>query len=538
MSKSRELLDDNFIPPKKKALSLKEIVSHEYKKCAVDPVYFMRKYCKIQHPMRGKILFNLYPFQEDLLTDLNDHKFNIILKARQLGISTISAAYGLWKMTFVSDFNVLVIATNQDVAKNLVTKVRVMYDNLPTWMRAEYDEHNKLSLRFRNGSHIKAASANAEAGRSEALSLLIIDEAAFISNAHQIWTAAQPTLSSGGSAILLSTPNGTGNFFHQKWVEAETKGTMNTITLPWQVHPEREQPWRDAQTALVGEKQAAQENDCDFISSGHTLIDGAVLQWYKDTHQEEPAAKEGVDGNLWIWRYPDYSKSYIVTCDVARGDGQDWSACHVIDVETTEQVAEYEGKIGTTDYGHFLVSLATRYNHALLSIENANIGWATIQVVLDAHYSNLYYSIKTPNYIDENLHVAKQYDLMDKSQLVPGFTMSTRTRPLVISKLETYFRERTPLIHSSRLINQLFVFIWNGRKAEAQSGYNDDLVISFGQGLFIRDTALKLRQQGIDLTRRSINSIHRPIHSSNGAVKHPAWDIKIGKHNENLRWLL
>lgn len=183
--------------PKKKQ-SLKEIVALEYKKCALDPVYFMRKYCKIQHPVRGKILFNLYDFQEDLLKDLHEHRFNIILKGRQLGISTISAAYALWKMTFNSDFNVLVIATNQDVAKNLVTKVRVMYDNLPTWMRAKYDEHNKLSLRFKNGSQIKAASSNSEAGRSEALSLLVIDEAAFIKNARTIWTAAQPTLSAGG----------------------------------------------------------------------------------------------------------------------------------------------------------------------------------------------------------------------------------------------------------------------------------------------------------------------------------------------------
>ena len=113
--------------------SLKEIIKEEYKKCAVDPVHFMRKYCVIQHPTKGKMYFNLYPFQEDTLTSMKDNRYNIILKSRQLGISTLSAGYILWNMLFNEDFNVLVIATTQDVAKNLVTKVRVMHDNLPSW---------------------------------------------------------------------------------------------------------------------------------------------------------------------------------------------------------------------------------------------------------------------------------------------------------------------------------------------------------------------------------------------------------------------
>ena len=153
--------------------SLKEIVKEEYKRCAVDPVHFMRKYCIIQHPTKGKMFFNLYPFQEDALTELKEHRYNIILKSRQLGISTLSAGYALWCMLFKSDYNVLVIATKQDVAKNLVTKVRVMHDNLPSWLKGKSVEDNKLSLRFKNGSQIKAISSKGDAGRSEALSLLV-----------------------------------------------------------------------------------------------------------------------------------------------------------------------------------------------------------------------------------------------------------------------------------------------------------------------------------------------------------------------------
>ena len=166
--------------------SLKEIIREEYKRCLQDPVHFMKKYCQIQHPKKGKIPFHLYPFQEKSLRDLRDHDYNVILKSRQLGISTLSAGYALWLMTFFGDKNILVIATKQEVAKNLVLKVKVMYENLPSWLKLPATEDNKLSLRFNNGSQIKATSSSGDSGRSEALSLLIIDEAAFISNVEEI----------------------------------------------------------------------------------------------------------------------------------------------------------------------------------------------------------------------------------------------------------------------------------------------------------------------------------------------------------------
>ena len=160
--------------------SLKDVIKEQYQKCAGDPVYFMKKYCKIQHPIRGKIPFELYPFQEDTLTNFKEHRYNIVLKSRQLGISTLVAGYALWKMIFNEDFNVLIIANKQDVAKNLVLKVRTMNQLLPVWLRVAESEDNKLSLRLKNGSQVKAVSSKPDSGRSEALSLLVFDEAAFI----------------------------------------------------------------------------------------------------------------------------------------------------------------------------------------------------------------------------------------------------------------------------------------------------------------------------------------------------------------------
>jgi hypothetical protein len=240
-----------------------------------------------------------------------------------------------------------------------------------------------------------------------------------------------------------------------------------------------------------------------------------------------------------LWDYPNYTKAYAVVADVARGDGADYSAFHVLEIESMTQVAEYRGKIGTTEYGNMLISVATEWNNALLVIENANIGWAVIQVAIDKGYENLYYSYKQDAYVDENVHLAKGYDLKNKSQKVPGFSTTSRTRPLIISKIETYFREKSPIIKSKRLVDELYVFIWNGSRAEAQRGYNDDLVMSFGIALWVRDTALRLHQQGIDLSRKALGHLGKAdgayISNSN---ENPSWDWKAGKDNEGLNWLL
>jgi len=287
----------------------KELVRSEYVKCAKDPVYFLKKYCMIQHPIKGKIPFHLWDFQEKTLEDIKDNRLNVILKARQLGISTLTAGYSLWLMTFHQDKNILVIATKQDTAKNLVTKVRVMHANLPSWLKQNCVEDNKLSLRYKNGSQVKAVASSEEAGRSEALSLLVLDEAAFIEKIDTIWAAASQTLSTGGQCIALSTPNGVGNWFHRTWMDAEDGiNGWNFIKLHWTIHPERGEEWRNKQDLLLGPSLAAQECDCSFITSGQTVIDGLIIEDYRENHVKEPLERRGFDSNMWIWEYPDTLK--------------------------------------------------------------------------------------------------------------------------------------------------------------------------------------------------------------------------------------
>jgi len=528
--------------PKK---TLKEIIAEEYRKCAADPIYFMKKYCIIQHPVRGKIPFHLYPFQEGCLTDFKENRFNIILKSRQLGLSTLSAGFILWKMVFNQDFNALVIATKVTVAKNLVEKVRVMHDLLPIWLRdgsSSSVEDNKLSLKLKNGSQVKAIASSPDAGRSEALSLLVVDEAAFIRDIDEIWLSAQSTLSTGGNAIVLSTPNGIGNWFHKMWVDGESGvNGFNCIKLHWTVHPERNQAWRDEQTRILGIKGASQECDCDFVGSGDNVIDPQLLLWYKDTYVMDPIEKSGFDGNYWKWEHPNYNRQYLISADVARGDGSDYSTFQVIDIEDSSQVAEYRGKIETKDFGNFLTAVATEWNNALLVVENSNVGWAAIQQIIDRGYGNLFYMSNDLKYVDVEKQMSNKH-YRDERQMVAGFSTTTKTRPLIISALDTYMTDKDILIRSNRLIDELFTFIWNNGKAEAMKGYNDDLTMALGIGLWIRNTALRLKQEGIDLTKQMLGSAkisqYQSVYTNNHLKKNP-YEMDLGRgESENLHWLL
>jgi hypothetical protein len=256
---------------------------------------------------------------------------------------------------------------------------------------------------------------------------------------------------------------------------------------------------------------------------------------------KDPIERRGVDSNVWIWEQPNYTKDYVVSADVSRGDATDYSAFHVMEIEDCKQVAEYKGKISTRDYGNLLVNISQEYNNALLVIENATIGWAAIQQVIDREYENLFYMSKDLQYVDTQKQMTNKIYRQEK-QMIPGFTMSVKTRPLVISKLEEFFRERAVKVYSQRLIDELFVFIYNGSKAEAMSGYNDDLVMSFGIGLWVRETALRLRAEGIELQKKTLTGMDMNpgiyITETNPGKESWEWDVGNKKDKESLEWLI
>jgi hypothetical protein len=378
---------------------------------------------------------------------------------------------------------------------------------------------------------------------------LVVHNCAFIDKAEEIWTSVQSAMThGGGNAIILSTPNGMGNFFHSKWVEAEQGlQDINTIRLHWTLHPEYDQSWRDEQDKLLGPRMAAQECDCSFISSGNSVVDAEILKWYEENQIKEPISKEYVDRGYWKWTQPNYSNNYIVSADCGRGDGEDYSAFHVIDIENLEQVAEYKGKIETEQFGNFLVQVATEWNDALLIIENANIGWAVIQQVINREYKNLFYMTEDLRYVDIDAPKSNKLNAQEKKRTA-GFTTSVKTRPLIISKLELCFREKSVTINSLRTISELYTFIWHNGKAQAANGYNDDLTMSLAIGLWVYDTALMLRNQNIELQKMSLGKMGK-IKLGHEAVYLPS---RRGSYNnqdpykmkmrngmtEDLRWLI
>lgn len=277
-------------------------------------------------------------------------------------------------------------------------------------------------------------------------------------------------------------------------------------------------------------------HNCNFETSGHTVIEADIIRYYEGLIKE-PLERRGFDGNLHIYQYPNYNKSYIVTADVARGDGEDYSAFHVLDAQNVEQVAEYKGKIDPASFANMLIAIGTEYNNALIVVDNRNIGYATLQVIVDNGYRNLYYTYKNDPFLDKNIHLRKGYDLKDKKDMVPGYSIDVKTRPVIIDKFRQYFEEKAIKVHSQRLINELNAFVWIDGKAQAQKNYNDDLIMALAIGFMVRDTSLKLLSIGVDLTKNALQRTHKAVYKT-GQISNPYWEYQIGQNKESLKWLL
>ena len=482
----------------------KQEIMKEIVRCGKKPEYFIHTYAKITHPMKGLIPFHLYPFQKDLLTDFEDHRFNVILKARQLGISTVTAAYVAWMMMFHREKNVLVIATKFNTAANLVKKVKAIIKALPVWLRiSTVDIDNRTSFVLSNGSQIKASSTSGDAGRSEALSLLVIDEAAHVEGLDELWMGLYPTLSTGGRCIALSTPNGVGNWFHKIYSEADNKANDFFPTkLPWQVHPDRDEEWFEKETRNMSRREIAQELECNFNMSGETVFAAEDMEIYLNMSCA-PKHRTGFDRNLWIWEERKPENTYLIAADVARGDGKDYSVCHVFKLETMELVAEYQGKVTPDVFSRVLFDVGQEYGNGLLVVENNSVGYSVLEKLKEMRYPNLYHSIKSTH------EFVEEYQADQMSNAVPGFTTTSKTRPLIVAKMEEFVRNNLIKIYSSRLLAEMKTFVWNNGRAEAMRSYNDDLIMACAVGCWVRDTALTANQRDAEYSKAFIGAITR-----------------------------
>ena len=451
----------------KEKIVKKETQIEEIVRCGKDPEYFVNTYVKITHPNKGLIKFKTYDFQDDCLREFNKHRFNIVLKSRQLGLSTITAAFSLWRAIFYRQKNILVIATKLATAQNFIRKIKVMLENLPEWIVIpEITSHTKTQIEFSNGSMIKAVPTSEDAGRSEALSLLIVDEAAFIRDFDELWKGLYPTLSTGGSAIILSTPAGVGNQFHKLWIDAESGvSQFNPIKLPWNVHPDHDQKWFDNESRNMTRKEISQELLCDFASSGDTFINAEDYERIR-MGCRNPVERWGYESGIWVWKYAIPGHKYAISADVSRGDANDFSTIQVFDINECEQVCEFRGKIPPDQLGIVINEIGLKYSKALVCPENNTYGFATITKLKELGYPNLYINdIRFKYAVD--IPVGKI-----------GFNTSGQSKPAILTKLEEYLRTSKVRVYSPRLLDELKTFIWVGNTARAQKGFNDDLVMA------------------------------------------------------------
>jgi hypothetical protein len=492
----------------------KQEITREIVKCGKDPAYFLDNYARIVHQERGIIPFKTYNFQKTLLKDFHDYRYNIILKGRQLGISTIVSGYISWMMLFYKEKNILVMATKLHTAIEIVDKVRDIIQSVPDWLKiATVKTNNKTKFELSNGSKIQGTPTSKDAGRGQALSLLVIDEAAHVDDMDELWTGLYPTVSTGGRCIALSTPNGVGNWFHKTYVEAESHANnFKCSKLPWNVHPEYDDAWFKNMTKNMSSRDIAQEYECNFNASGETVIAPHDLESLKKL-VKEAKYKTWVDRNYYVWEEFNNGGSYVLSADVARGDGRDFSVFHVINTRTMEQVAEYQGKIDIDSFSKLLFDTGREYGNCMIVVENNNVGFAVLTKLIEMSYPNIYYSTKgSGDFLDST-------EASYTSNSVPGFSTTMKSRPLIIAKLEEFVRNKLLKINSQRLINELDTFIWHNGKPEAQKGYNDDLVMAMAIACWVRDTALINNDRNLEYSKVFLNSIFTSRNTFNSSIQ-------------------
>ena len=403
----------------------------------VQDVFYFSLFIFVVHPVIGKVHFNLYPYQKSVLYQFVKDRFNIILKFRQAGITELISMYCLWLAMYHPNKKINIISIKDTTAKKVLKKIKYMYKNLPSYLQVPIvngrtGEYGSASMiEFNNGSFIESIPTSSEAGRSESLSLLVIDEAAIVRWADQIWAAAFPTLSTGGSAIVNSTPYGIGNFYHSKWVDAIAGGNEFTpIRLFWRMHPERDIEWYNQMSTALGPKRTAQEIDGDFLSSGNSVFDLMDIKAIEDCLSEFPIIKRRYNGQYLQFNEPEPDKDYFIGADVATGRATDYSSFTCMDKGGEEQ-AVYKGRMSVDKYARLLGDTGQLFNWATLAPESNDVGLAVTSMLQAEGYPKLYYFQKM---------VKKKGKTKPEVDTAPGWLTTSKNRPVIIDGLEADIR--------------------------------------------------------------------------------------------------
>jgi len=328
--------------------------------------------------------------------------------------------------------------------------------------KSEFINHNtSTEIEFSNGSMITSIPTTEDAGRSEAVSLLVIDEAAIVRWASQIWAAGFPTLSTGGSAILNSTPYGIGNFFHKQWVDAVAGGNeFNPIRLYWRMHPDRDDEWYRTMSQALGPRRTAQEIDGDFLTSGNSVFDLMDIKAIEDSLTEFIVHDISLNGNLITMNLPVKGERYFIGADIATGRSRDYSAFSNMS-RTGEEVSFFKGKMGVGDFAELLMKEGRKWNNALLAPESNDIGLAVTTKIQEHGYPNLFYTTK---------FLKEKGDSRPKKSKIPGWYTDKKNRPIIIDELEEDIRNDNIVITNKFFVQEAYTFIYDERNRPVAMG--------------------------------------------------------------------
>lgn len=442
-------------------------IKDEIAKCKDDPIYFIRNYVWIVHPVKGRIKFDLFRFQERLLREIIENRFTITRKFRQAGITTICAAYALWYAIFKKDKNIVVVSIGDRESTDFLSRAKEMYYDLPKWLQPRILTENAHTLKLGTGSVIKSQPAGA--GRGQPVSILIVDEAAFIDNMEEYWKAIYPTVSTGGEVVMISTVNGMGNFYYELYKKAELgQNEFHIIQIHWREHPDyNNDKWAKATRANLGEKGWLQEIEGEFLGTGDTFVDTGTLKEIQQNVSSEYYHK--YYRQMRVWKDPEPYAMYLITADASYGRGRDYSAFHVINLYTGEQVAEfYSNTVTVPEFTRYIAKEGRRYNLAYVAPERNVLGSEVIRALFEDHdYENMW--------MDE------------KGEF--GFLVSNKNKETILTYLHDKLTQNTIKINSKRTFNELATFIiTDNGKLEAEKGYHDDLVMSMAIAAFVMDS--------------------------------------------------
>mgnify|MGYP001337041191 FL=1 len=445
----------------------------EFMKCKDNPVYFAKKYIKIVSLDEGLVPFNLYPFQEKLVNNFHENRFNICKMPRQTGKSTTVVSYLLHYAVFNDNVNIGILANKAKIAMDLLGRLQTAYENLPKWMQQGIIAWNKGSLELENGSKILAASTSASAVRGMSFNILFLDEFAFVPNhvAEDFFASVYPTISSGTQTkvIIVSTPRGM-NHFYRMWHDAErNKNEYVPTDVHWSEVPGRDEQWKLQTIANTSEQQFKVEFECEFLGSVNTLINPAKL---RNLVYENPRTR---NAGLDIYENALEDHNYMITVDVARGLGNDYSAFIVFDITQFpyKVVAKYRNnEIKPMLFPNIIHNVAKGYNNAFLLVEVNDIGDQVASIIqYDLEYENLLMASMR----GRAGQVVGQGFSGKKTQL--GVRMTSAVKKLGCSNLKAMMEDDKLLTCDYEIISELTTFAQKHNSFEAEEGCNDDLAM-------------------------------------------------------------